>query len=50
MLSFFAPSLSLFLSLLFSSPTYASIRDGKVVYGVNLGSWYVFTYTLMVAC
>ncbi|KAI5895668.1 glycoside hydrolase [Schizophyllum commune H4-8] len=41
MLSFFAPSLSLLLSLLFSSPAYASVRDGKDVFGVNLGSWLV---------
>ena len=42
MLSFVsAPFLSLVLPLVFSSHATASIRDGKNVYGVNLGSWYV---------
>ncbi|KAL1759752.1 glycoside hydrolase superfamily [Schizophyllum commune] len=42
MLSFVsAPFLSLVLPLVFSSHATASIRDGKNVYGVNLGSWLV---------
>ncbi|KAI4525095.1 glycoside hydrolase [Schizophyllum commune Loenen D] len=36
-----APFLSLVLPLVFSSHATASIRDGKNVYGVNLGSWLV---------
>ena len=42
MLSFVsAPFLSLVLPLVFSSSANAALRDGKNVYGVNLGSWYV---------
>ncbi|KAL1718108.1 glycoside hydrolase superfamily [Schizophyllum commune] len=42
MLSFVsAPFLSLVLPLVFSRHATASIRDGKDVYGVNLGSWLV---------
>ncbi|KAL1677078.1 glycoside hydrolase superfamily [Schizophyllum commune] len=42
MLSFVsAPFLWLVLPLVFSSHATASIRDGKDVYGVNLGSWLV---------